>query len=112
MPQCVHVEPFVRFDRRAAVRAVHHLHVALQFLDLGGGQRTDEVLLAKEIEERDQPAVALGAAQILETCAALQVVRDQQRRRAVRACGRRRWWRVSGVGVVANEPKELERGAG
>src|SRR6185436_7832274 len=48
-------------DRRAAVRTAERLNVALQLLDLARREGADEVLLAEEVEERDQPPVTVAA---------------------------------------------------
>src|SRR2546430_5123614 len=49
-------------------------------LQLGWRERTDEILLAQEIEERDEPAVAGAAPPVAERRVALQIVGRQQTR--------------------------------
>ena len=71
--------------RRAAVRAVERLDVLPQLGDLRRRERADEVLLAQEVEERRQPAVAVRAAQVLEAGGALHVAGAPQAAPAARA---------------------------
>ena len=52
-----------------------------------GRQRADEILLAQEVEEADQTAVAVRAIQVLEARRALHVLRSSQASLAARALG-------------------------
>ena len=86
-PQWVHALPAARCTGRAAVGAVHRAQALRQLGDLLGAERLDEVLLAQEVEEGRQPAVAVGAAQVRERGVALAVVRQAQPAVAARALG-------------------------
>src|SRR4029453_16089659 len=59
--------------------------IALEVLDLQRAQRAHEVLLAEELEERDEVAVLGGAAPVREARAALHVRGAREGRAAARA---------------------------
>ncbi len=61
-------------DRRAALGTIDNLDVLPQFCDLLCRQGPDKILLPQELEETDQTAMALIAAEITEACAPLHVL--------------------------------------
>ena len=73
---------FREIDRRAAIRAIDVCDVLAELGDLLRRQRLDEILLLQEVEERDQAAVIVGAAEIFEAGRALHVLRAAE----LRAC--------------------------
>src|SRR5262249_40190911 len=68
--------------RRAAARADYALHVLLEMRQLGRVEGPHEVLLAQELEERDEAAVLRRAPPVLKARAALHVVREEEARAA------------------------------
>ncbi len=98
-------------DRSAAVGAVHAPDISAQLLDLLRRQRPDEVLLAEEVEEGRQPAVAMRTAQILELRVPLNVVGAPQPGLAARALGDIGIGPLGPGALLTDDAKQLERRA-
>src|SRR5262245_63434532 len=75
----------VQVHRRAAATARDTLDVLLEPRDLRGIEGPHEVLLAQELEERDEVAVLAGAPPVLKARVALHVRGEQETRVASRA---------------------------
>ena len=72
-------------DRRAAAGTPHLRHALAEPGDFRPGEAAHEILLAQELHEARQPAVALRAAVIGDAVRALHVEGELERARAVRA---------------------------
>src|SRR6185312_9239687 len=99
-------------DRPAAARAAHRRNGGAQLGDLRVGDRTNEVLLAEELDVRREAAVAVAAAVIREARRLPDVARQRQRRRAA-GTGQER--RVRGARVAlrrTDRAKQLDQRAG
>src|SRR5206468_5954522 len=95
-------------DGRAAARAGDGAYVLLERGDLGRAQWPDEVLLAQELEERDEVAVLAGATPVREAGGALRVVHQHEALPAARARhGRGQRATLAGT-VVVDDDEEVE----
>ena len=59
---------------RAAIRTINHPEVFSQLRDLRWRKRADEILLAKEFEEPDEPAMVVIAAEVAESRVPLHIL--------------------------------------
>ena len=78
VPQCAHAAPLLKSTGPPQLAQFTEPTFSPQLRDLLRRQRTDEVLLAQEVEEADEPTMPVRAIQILEPRGALHVLRSPQ----------------------------------